>query len=100
MSAFPRQKGPFAVSFGNPLRRKGPRLRRVAAFNGKLAACASTTTAADLQHPVAAAAAGYRRGNGLAPAEHHVRAVPRRLHPHAPRTFLGLASDRDIFGSG
>ena len=27
-------------------------------------ACASATTAADLQHPVAAAAAGYRRGNG------------------------------------
>lgn len=78
---------------------RGARLRRVAAFDGKLAACASAT-AADLQHPVAAAATGYRRGNGLAPAEHHVRAVPRRLHPHAPRTFLGLASDRDIFSNG
>jgi hypothetical protein len=46
------------------------------------------------------AAGGYRRGNGLAPPEHHVRAVPRRLHPHAPRTFLALASDRDILGNG
>jgi hypothetical protein len=26
--------------------------------------------------------------------------VPRRLHPYAPRTFLGLASDRDILGNG
>lgn len=23
-----------------------------------------------------------------------------RLHPHTPRTFLGLASDRDILGDG
>src|ERR1019366_9452946 len=81
-------------------RPRGARLRRVAAFDGKVAACASATTAADLHHPVAAAAGRYRRGNGLAPAEHHVRAVPRRLHPHAPRTLLGLASDRDILGNG
>src|ERR1035437_4674559 len=89
-----------------PLRAKGPRLgrgaclRRVAALKGKVAASASAPTAADLHHPVAAAAGRYRRGNGLAPAEHHVRAVPRRLHPHAPRTFFGLASDRDILGNG
>src|ERR1019366_2846172 len=81
-------------------RPRGARLRRVAAFDGKVAAWASATTAADLHHPVAAAAGRYRRGNGLAPAEHHVRAVPRRLHPHAPRTLLGLASDRDILATG
>ena len=76
------------------------RLRRIAAFDGKVAACASATTAADLHHPIAAAAGGYRRGNGLAPAAHHVRAVQRRLHPHAPRTFLGLASNRNILRNG
>ena len=26
--------------------------------------------------------------------------MTRRLHPHASRTFLGLASDRDILGNG
>ena len=77
----------------------GSRLRRFAAFDGKVTACASAT-AADRHHPVTAAAGGYRRGNSLAAAEHHVRAVTRRLHPHAPRTFLGLAPDRDILSNG
>jgi hypothetical protein len=81
-------------------RPRDARLRRVATFDGKVAARASATTAADLHHPVAAAAGRYCRGNGLAPAEHHVRAVPRRLRPHAPSTLLGPASDRDILGNG
>jgi hypothetical protein len=77
-------------------------LRRVAAIDGKVAACAcatTATTAANLHHPVPAAAGGYRGGNGLTPAAHHVRAMGRRLHPHAPCTFLGRASDRDILGN-
>lgn len=100
--------GPIADKRGGGFFAKGERasarprahLRRVAAFDRKVAACAFGTTATDLHHPVAAAAGRYRRGNGLAPAEHHVRAVPRQLHPYAPRTFLGLASDRDILGNG
>ena len=58
-----------------------------------------TTVAADLHRPIPAATGGYRRCDGLAPAEHHVRAVRRRPHPHAPCTGLGLASDRDILGN-
>jgi hypothetical protein len=58
------------------------------------------TAAADLHRPIAAAACGHRRCDGLAPAEHHVRAVRRRLHPHSPCTGLGLASHRDILGNG
>ena len=59
-----------------------------------------TTVAADLHRPIPAAAGGHRRCDGLAPAEHHVRAVRRRLHPHSPCTGLGLASHRDILGNG
>ena len=58
------------------------------------------TVAADLHYPIAAATGRDRRGNGLASAEHHVRAVGRRLHPHSPRTRLGLASHRHILGNG
>ena len=79
------------------------RLWRVATFDRKIAVGASSTTTtatADLHYPVAAAARGYRRGNGLAAAEHHVRAVMWRLHPHAPRTFLGLTPDRNVLGRG
>ena len=57
-----------------------------------------TTVAADLHHPVPAATGGDRRCDSLAPAEHHVGAVRRRLHPHASCTGLCVASDRDVFG--
>jgi len=84
------------------------RLRRVAAVDGKVAADNSivtaatatganptrTTVATDLHCPVTAATDGHRGRNGLASAKHHVRAVWRRLHPHAPRTCLGGAPDR------
>ena len=59
-----------------------------------------TTVAADLHRPIPAAAGGHRRCDSLAPAEHHVCAVRRRLHPHSPCTGLGLASHRDILGDG
>jgi hypothetical protein len=55
---------------------------------------------ADRHYPVAAAACRHRGGNGLALAKHHVGAVPRRLHPHPPRTLLGLASNRNVLGDG
>lgn len=61
------------------------RLRRIAAFDGKVPACASATTAANLHRSIAATTGRHRRGNGLASPEHHVRAVPRRLHPWRPR---------------
>jgi hypothetical protein len=61
---------------------------------------AGTTIAAYLHCPVAAATGGHRGRNGLAPAEHHVRAVWRRLHPHAPCTCLGLATDRNVLCNG
>lgn len=57
------------------------------------------TAAADLHRPVPAATGGYRGCDGLAPAEHHVRAMRRRLHPHAPCAGLGVAADRDILGN-
>jgi hypothetical protein len=59
-----------------------------------------TTVAADLHHPIPAATCGYRRCDGLAPIEHHIRAMRRRLHPHSPCTGLGLKSHRHIFGNG
>ena len=59
-----------------------------------------TTVAADLHRPIPAAVGGHCRCDGLAPAEHHVRAVRRRLHPHSFCTGLGLASRRDILGDG
>ena len=59
-----------------------------------------TSVATDLHCPIAAATGRNRRGNGLASAEHHVRAVWRRLHPHSSRTHLGLASHRHILGNG
>ncbi|MFZ1949936.1 MAG: hypothetical protein WAU74_07685 [Pseudolabrys sp.] len=61
---------------------------------------AGTTVAADLHSPVAAATGGHRGRNGLAPPEPHVRAVWRRLHPHAPCTCLGLATDRNVLSNG
>jgi hypothetical protein len=61
---------------------------------------ASTTVAADLHRPIPASTGGYRRCDGLAPAEHHVRAVRRRLHPHSSCTSLGLASHRHILSNG
>ena len=91
-------------------------LRRVATFNREVAAdkrsslstaaddrtSPPTTTAAatatDLHGPIATAAGGYGRGNSLTPAEHHVRAVRRRLHPHAPCTSFSIASHRNILG--
>jgi hypothetical protein len=57
------------------------------------------TTAADLHYPVVAACR-HCGGNGLAPAKHHVGAVPWRLQPHPPRTLLGLASNRNVLGDG
>jgi len=57
------------------------------------------TTAPDLHRPIPATAGGQRRRDGLAPTEHHVRAVRRRLHPHSPCTGLVLASHRNIFGN-
>jgi hypothetical protein len=59
-----------------------------------------TTVVADLHHPIPAATGGYRRYDGLAPTEHHIRAMRRRLHPHSPCTGLGLASHRHILGNG
>jgi|SoiMethySBSTD1v2_1073268.scaffolds.fasta_scaffold1060758_1 hypothetical protein len=59
-----------------------------------------TTAAADQHRPIPAAIGRDRRCDGLAAAEHHVRAVPRRLHPHSPCTGLGLASHRHILGYG
>jgi hypothetical protein len=59
-----------------------------------------TTVAADLHRPIPAATGGHRRCDGLAPAEHHVRAVRRRVHPHSPCAGLGLASHSDILGNG
>jgi hypothetical protein len=60
----------------------------------------STSVAADFHRPVPAATGRYRRCHGLAPAEHHVCAVPRRLHPHSSCAGLGLASHRHILGNG
>jgi len=59
----------------------------------------STTVAADLHHPTG----GHWRipqCDDLAPTEHHIRAVRRRLHPHSPCAGLGLASHRHILGNG
>jgi hypothetical protein len=94
------------------------RLRRVAAVDGKVAAdnsivtaatatgatparttAAGTTVATDLHCPVTAATDGHRGRNGLASAKHHVRAVWRRLHPHAPRTCPGRAPDRNVLSN-
>jgi hypothetical protein len=61
---------------------------------------AGTAVAADLHRPIPATTGGYRRCDGLAPAEHHVRAMRRRLHPHSPCTGLGLASRRHILSNG
>jgi hypothetical protein len=60
----------------------------------------STTAAADFHCPISAPTGGYRRCDGLTAAEHHVRAVRWRLHPHSPCTGLGRASHRDILGYG
>jgi hypothetical protein len=60
----------------------------------------STSVAADFHRPVPAATGRYRRCDGLAPAEHHVCAVARRLHPHSSCAGLGLASHRHILGNG
>jgi hypothetical protein len=60
----------------------------------------STTAAANFHCPISAATGGYRRCDSLTAAEHHVRAVPRRLHPHLPRTGLGRAPHRHILGCG
>jgi hypothetical protein len=59
-----------------------------------------TTAAADQHRPIPSAIGRDRRCDGLAAAEHHVRAVPRRLHPHSPCTGLSLASHRHILGYG
>jgi hypothetical protein len=59
-----------------------------------------TTAAADQHRPIPAAIGRDRRCDGLAATAHHVRAVPRRLHPHSPCTGLGLASHRHILGYG
>ena len=76
------------------------RLRRVATFNREIATRDSiaTASAADFHRPIATAAGGHRRSDGLAPAAHHVRAVLRRLHPHAPRACFGVASHGNILG--
>ena len=58
----------------------------------------STTAAADFHCPISAATGRYRRCDSLTAAAHHVRAVPRRLHPHSPCTGLGPASHRHILG--
>jgi hypothetical protein len=60
----------------------------------------STTAAADQHRPIPTATGGHRRCDGLTTAEHHVRAVLWRLHPHSPCTGLGLASHRHILGYG
>jgi hypothetical protein len=59
----------------------------------------NTTAAADFHCPIPATTGRYRRRDGLAPTEHHVCAVPRRLHPHSPCAGLGLASHRHILGN-
>jgi len=59
-----------------------------------------TTVAADFHRPIPAATGGYRSRDGLASAEHHVRAVRRRLHPHSSCTGFSLASHRHILGNG
>jgi hypothetical protein len=58
----------------------------------------SATVAANFHRPISAAIGGYRRCDSLTTAEHHVGAVPRRLHPHSPCTGLGRASHRHILG--
>jgi hypothetical protein len=58
----------------------------------------STTAVANFHRPISAAAGGYRRCDSLTAAEHHVGAVPRRLHPHLPCASLGRASHRHILG--
>jgi hypothetical protein len=60
----------------------------------------STPAAADFHCPISAATGGYRRCDSLTAAEHHVRAVRWRLHPHSPCAGLGRASHRYIFGYG
>jgi hypothetical protein len=60
----------------------------------------NTTVAADLHRPIPVATGGNCRCDGLAPAEHHVRAVRRRLHPHSSCTGLGPASCRNILSNG
>jgi hypothetical protein len=60
----------------------------------------STPAAADFHCPISAATGGYRRCDSLTAAEHHVRAVRWRLHPHSPCAGLGLASHSDILGNG
>jgi hypothetical protein len=60
----------------------------------------SATAAANLHRPISATAGGYRRCDSLTAAEHHVRAVRWRPHPHSPCTGLGLAPHRHILGYG
>jgi len=68
--------------------------------NGTSMTDSSTTAAADFHCPISAATGGYRRCDSLTSPKHHVRAVPRRLHPHLPCTRLGRASHRHILGYG
>ena len=74
-------------------------LRRDSAIDRKVAARIADAASANFHDPVTPAVFGYRRGDGLAAAEHHVRAVTRRLHPHPLRTSFIGAPNRDIFGN-
>src|SRR5262249_45595133 len=58
----------------------------------------AATTAHNPHRQTGRARGGPRRCDGLAPAEHHVRAVRRRLHPHAARASFAVASHGNIFG--
>ena len=74
-------------------------LGRDTVIDRKVAARTADAASANFHDPVTPAAFGHRRGNSLATAEHHVRAVTRRLHPHPLRTGLIGAPKRDIFGN-
>jgi hypothetical protein len=56
--------------------------------------------AADFQGPISAAVGSIGEGNSVAPTAHHVCAMPRRVHPHPPRTFFGFASESHILSNG
>ena len=76
------------------------RLGCVTAFHSSVSIRNSAAASANFHHPVAPAVFGYRRGNGLAPAARHVRAMVRRFHPRLPRASFRVTSDRDVLGSG
>src|ERR1017187_6950081 len=80
--------------------RRDARLRCVTAFNREVSARTAVAASSYFHHPIAPAVFGYRRGNDLASAEHHVHAMVRRFNPRLPRASFGFTSNRDIFGNG